>query len=49
MYNKRIFKLIIGKVETSIDFKVDVNQGDSLAPVILLFIVIAFAETEEDE
>ena len=28
MYNNKIFKLIIGKVETSIDFKVVVKQGD---------------------
>ena len=49
MYNKIIFKLIIGKVEKSIDFKVGVKQGDSMAPVKLLFLMVDFEETLEDE
>ena len=42
MYNKRIVKLIVDKVETSIEFKVGVKQGYSMAPVIFLFLMIAF-------
>ena len=49
MYGKSIVKLIIGKVETSIEFKVGVKQGDSMAPVLFLFLMMAFAETLEDE
>ena len=46
---KNIVKIIIGKVETSIDFKVCVKQGDSMAPVLLLFLMMAFSKTLEDE
>ena len=49
MHNKIIFKIIIGKVETSIDFKVGVKKGDSMAPVLFLFLMMAFSETLEDE
>ena len=42
MYNKSIVKIIIGKVETYIDFKLGVNQGDSMAAVIFIFLMIAF-------
>ena len=49
MYEKVIFQLIIGKVETSIEFKVGVKQGDIMAPVLFLFLITAFAKTLEDE
>ena len=49
MYEKSIVKLIIGKLETSIDFKVGVKQGYSMAPVLFMFLMVAFAETLEDE
>ena len=49
MYDKNIVKLIIGKVETSIDFKVGVKQGKNIAPVLFLFLMMAFSETLEDE
>ena len=49
MYDKSIVKLIIGKVETSIDFKVGVKQGYNMAPVLFLFLMMAFAEPQEDE
>ena len=49
MYNKRIVKIIIGKVETSIDFKMGAKQGDSMAPVLFLFLMMAFAKKLEDE
>ena len=48
-YEKIIVKIIIGKVETSIDFKVDFKQGDSMAPVLFLFLMMAFSETLEDK
>ena len=42
MYNKSIVKLIIGKVEASINFKVGVKQGYSMAPVLFLFLMTDF-------
>ena len=36
MYDKNIVKLTIGKVETSIDFKLGVKKRDSMAPVLFL-------------
>ena len=49
MYNKSIVKLIIGKVDISIEFKVGVKQGDSMAPLLFMFSMMAFSETPEDE
>ena len=49
MHNKSVFKLVIGNIETSIDFKVGVKQGDSTTLVLFLFLMMAFAETLEDE
>ena len=49
MCNKIIAKLIIGNVETSIDFKVVVKQGDSMALVLFMLLMMAFDETLEDE
>ena len=49
MYNKIIVIIIIGKVETSIESKVGVKQGDSMAPVLFLFLMMAFSKTLEDE
>ena len=43
MYKKSIVNLIIGKVEISIDFKVGLKQGDSMAPVLLPFLTMAFS------
>ena len=44
MYNKSIFKLIISNMETSIDFKVGVKQGDSMAPLLFLFLMMSFSK-----
>ena len=49
MYNKSIVKLIIDKVETSIELKVGVKQRYSMDPVLFLLLMMAFAETLEDE
>ena len=49
MYDKSIVKLIIGKMETPIDFKVGVKKGESMAPVLFLFLMINFFETLEDK
>ena len=49
MYSNNEVRLIIGKIDTSIPFEVGVKQGDSVAPVIFLFLVMAFAETVEAE
>ena len=45
LYYKRIVKLIIEKVETSIDFNVGFKQVDIMDPVIFLFLMMAFSET----
>ena len=49
MYKDGVVKLVIGGFEMTIYFKVGVKQGDSVAPVLFLFIVMAFAETLEKE
>ena len=49
IYKDSCVRLIIGKSDTSIPFRVGVKQGDSMAPVIFLFIIMAFAETLEKE
>ena len=49
MYKDSVVKLVIGEFETTIEFKVGVKQGDSVALVLFLFIVMAFAETLEKE
>ena len=41
MYNKITVKIIIGKVEISIDFKVGFKQGYSMYPVLFLFLMTA--------
>ena len=48
MYDKSVVKLIIGNIETSIDFKVVVKQRDSMAPVLFMFMMMEFSETLED-
>ena len=47
MYKDSIVRLIIGKNDTSIPSKFGVKQSDSMAPVMFLFIIMAFAETLE--
>ena len=49
MYEKSVVKLIIVKIETSIDSKLGVKQGDSMAPVLFMFLMMAFAETLEEK
>ena len=49
MYDKSVVKLIIGKIDTSISFKVGAKQVDSMAPVLFLFVMMVFAKTTEDE
>ena len=45
---KSVVKFIIGKVETSIDFKLGVKQGQIMALVLFMFLMMALAETPED-
>ena len=47
MYKDSVVRLIIGKIDTSIPFKVGFKQGDIMAPVLFLFIIIDFYETLE--
>ena len=49
MYDKIVVKLIIGNIETSIDLKVGVKQGDRISPVLFLFLMMTFSENLEDE
>ena len=42
-------RLIIGKIDTKIPFQVGVKKGDSMAPILFLFIIMGFAETLEGE
>ena len=47
MYKNSVVKLVIGEFETTIEFKVGVKQGDSVPPVLFLFIVMTFPKTLE--
>ena len=49
MYKDIRVRLIIGKIDTTIPFYVGVKQGDRMAPVLFLFIIMGFAETLERE
>ena len=49
MYKNSIVRLIIGKVDTTIPFEVGVKQGESMAPVLFLFLIMGFAGTLEKE
>ena len=49
MYSNNKVRSIIGKIDKSIPFEVGVKQGDSVAPVLFLFLMMAFAETVEAE
>ena len=49
MYKSNKGRLNIGKIDTSIPFEVGVKQGDSVAPVLFLFLIMALAEVIEKE
>ena len=49
MYKDIRVRLIIGKIDTTITFYVGVKQGDSMAPVLFLLIIMGFADTLERE
>ena len=49
MYMDNKVRLFLGNIDTSITFEVGVKQGDSVAPVLFLFIMMSFAETLEKE
>ena len=49
MYADSVVRLIIGKINTLIPFQVGVKQGGIIAPVLFLFIIMAFTETLEKE
>ena len=49
MYKKIVFNIIIGKIDTYINFKVGVKQRYSMDPVIFMLLMMAFAETIEYE
>ena len=47
MYKDNKVRLILGKIAVSITFEVRVKQGDSVTPVLFLFIIMALSETLE--
>ena len=47
MYKNSVMRLIIGKIDTSTPFKVLVEQGDNMAPVLFIFFIMKFDETLE--
>ena len=49
MYTDNNVRLILGKFDIYITYEVGVKQGDSVAPVLFLFIMMAFSETLEEE
>ena len=49
MYSNNKVRLVIGKINTPIPFEVGVKQGYSVAPVLFLFLMMAFAETIKKE
>ena len=49
MYDNIVIQLIIGNIETAIDFKVGVKQGDIMAPVLFMFLMMAFTKTLDYE
>ena len=49
MYSNNKVRLIIGKIDTSIPFEVGLKQVDSVASVLFLFLMMAFAEVIEQE
>ena len=49
MYTDIKVRLILGKIHISILFEVGVKQGDRVAHVLFLFMMMAFADTKEKE
>ena len=49
MYTDNNVRLILGKNDIYIPFEVGLKQGDSVAPVLFLFIMMAFLESLEEE
>ena len=49
IYTDNKVRLILVKIDTSIPFEFGVKKGDSVAPVLFLFIMMAFEETIEKE
>ena len=47
MYKNSIIRLKIGKADTTIPSEVRVKKGNSMAPVLFLFLIMVFAETLE--
>ena len=45
MYTDNKVRLILVKINIYIPFEVGLKQGDSVAPVLFLFVMMAFAET----
>ena len=48
MYENSMVRIIIGKIDTYMPFKVGVKQVDSMDPFLFLFIIMSFSETLEN-
>ena len=48
-YENSVVRLKIGEIDTSIPFKVVFKQGDSMVPVIFLFLIMEFSDTLKKE
>ena len=49
MYKNSVMRLLIGKIDTYIPFKVRVNQGYRMALVLFLSLIMEFSKTLEKE
>ena len=49
MYKDSRVRLLMGKIDTTIPLYVGTKQGDSMAPVLFLFITMGFSKTLERE
>ena len=44
MYKNSAVILIIGKIDTSIPFKMGFNKGNRIYPVLFLFLIMKFSD-----
>ena len=49
MYEKSLVKLIIEKIDASINFRVGVKQGNIMEPFIFMFLMMLSSKTQKDK
>ena len=47
IYTDNKVRLVLGNINIYIPLEIELKQGDSIAPLLFLFIMMAFAETIE--